>query len=103
MKLSELQDGQVVICRTGIAGRNAVEWSRWGEHPLYIRRREFDIPKSNRRGTKGNKKGDIIIITLSDDVWVAEASMDDFCSDSPEGGCFNVEEYYLQIQGLIKG
>lgn len=84
MKVSELTDGQRVICRTGRAGRTCVEWDGdWHEETLYIRRRP---------------NGELLTISLRSKVW-AEGDMRDY-SDEPEGGCFTVEDWYLLIQGL---
>ena len=98
MKISELTNREIVIARTGRAGREAVEWKPWTLTTLYVTRRECDLPQTMRKRTKWWHKGDLLTVTLHDRD-CAEGSMADFCPD-PEGGTFVVEDYYLQIRGL---
>ena len=94
MKISELTDNMEVTARLGRAGRTRVEWEPpangqtpnqdgWQRVVLYVQK----CPKGNLQ----------VITTRSVD-W-AEASMRDFSPD-PEGGIFQVEDYYLQIMDL---
>ncbi len=83
MKLNDLQNGQIVRCRTGRAGRHAVQWGDWRQAELYVQRHP--------------KTGNVLIVTPKDEVW-AEAGPNDLCED----GILLVEDYYLQIEGLEK-
>jgi hypothetical protein len=91
MYLNELQNGQTVLARIGLAGRDKVEWENNGhfiEHTLYVQR---------------NKKREVCIVTTQNCAW-AEYTPKDLCSDTGDGlGAELVcEEYYMQIQGLVK-
>lgn len=84
MKISDLKDEMKVVCRTGRAGRERVEWDGdWHEETLYVAR----------------FKGEIVTISLRSKNW-AEGSMRDFCPN-PDGGTFVVEDWYLQIKDLV--
>ena len=81
MKISELQDGQVVRSRVGKHGDHAPDWQEWGDHTLYVQR---------------TKTGEICTITLRDINW---AEFDPRTGDFYDG-LFSAEEYLLEIEGL---
>lgn len=88
MKISELQDGQIVTLRTGRAGRHAVEWGMWRPATLYIQR---------------NKKGEVVVIAIKSEGW-AEYSPRDWNPpfDGNPHGTFVAEDYYMEIEGVEK-
>ena len=89
MKISELQDGQIVTLRTGRAGRHAVEWGMWRPATLYIQR---------------NKKGEVVIIAIKSENWAEYSPKHDY--NPPFGndpnGTFTAEDWYMQIEGVEK-
>lgn len=92
-RLRALEHGQVARYRTGIAGRTEPEWGNWKSGPLFVQKREGELPKRyGRNGTRW-QDGALLILCPHEDV-TAEYSEEDY---SPEYDCFNNEEYYLQI------
>ena len=88
MRISELNDNDIVRARCGRAGRIAVKWDDWGDETIYIQKHN----------------GEIIILTLRSRVW-AEVGQDDLNSidfDDTLGGIIVVEDWYLQIEGLTE-
>lgn len=102
MKLDDLTNGQVVRYRIGRAGRNDVEWGPWKTGPLYVGRRDKDLPKKFRgRGYgygygDGWKAGAILTLTTMNDN-CAEFGQNDWQRSSK---VFNAEDWYLEIEGL---
>jgi len=88
MNINDLKNGQVVMARTGRAGKTAVKWDNNGqfvEHILYVQQ---------------TKQGQVCTVTTTNTDW-AEGGPDDLCSTQDgQGATFVVEDYYLQIQGL---
>lgn len=82
MKISELQNGQVVRARIGMAGRHEVEWQEWKNLPLYIQK---------------NKKGEVVIVALEPPMnWAEYNPKYDYVGN----GLFTAEDYYMEIEGL---
>jgi hypothetical protein len=82
MKISELQNEQVVNTRIGRAGRNGVRWQKWEQKPLFVQR---------------NKKGKVVIVSLMNSFWAEYCPEFDYSN-----GTFIAEDYYMQIEGLDK-
>ncbi len=86
MKIADLQNGQVVRARMGMAGRDHVEWQEWGDYVLYVQR----------------FKGRIVIVSLKDTGWAEYSPPMDY--QPPNGyhpyGVFTAEEWYMEIEGL---
>jgi len=97
MKLSSLQNNQIVKYRIGRAGPTEVIWGKWTIASLYVARRQQDLPAKLRNKCKYWKAGDITTLTTVEDV-CAEFNQNDFCDD----GIFNAEDWYLEIDGLEK-
>lgn len=96
MKMSELQNGQIVRYRLGKAGETNVTWEPWKDGPIYISRRETELQQRYRRNARGTEwqTGAIITLTPLDDSW-AEYGQDDFSQ-----GVFTCEDYYMEIEKL---
>jgi hypothetical protein len=85
MRISDLQDNQVVRARWGRAGRTAPDFGPWRDAPLYVQR---------------DNKGNVVVVALRlppGEDW-AEYNPRDF-----QGGLFVAEDYYLEIEGLAQG
>jgi hypothetical protein len=93
MTPEELQNGQAITFRTGLAGRTGVIWGPWRTGVLYLVRRETALKRKNPQPS--HLAGAILTLTVLD-VHTAEFSQDDYCGE----GVFNSEEYYLEIEGL---
>lgn len=93
MTTADLQHGQLVRCRLGRHGREAIDWHPWREGRLYLQRRTVLPRGAHRRGLKLN---DILTLTIEGCSW-AEYSQQDYVG----GGVFNAEDYNLQIEGLV--
>lgn len=85
MKLSDLTDWQVVTYRLGRAGSEDVNWGPWQNGSLYL-----------QRVLKGRTKGQISVIAVRG----AGAEFAEDCWD-PSYKVFCVEDYYLEIEGLL--
>lgn len=83
MKINDLQDGQVVTLRKGMAGRHDVDWNAWEDAKLYVQK---------------NKKGEIVIVAIDikDGNWAEYSPNQDYQGN----GIFTAEDYYMEIQGL---
>jgi len=86
MKVSDLQHGQVVRARWGRAGENAPNWCEWTDVSLHVQRHQ----------------GCVTLVALQRVDW-AEATPRDFCppDEFSPNGMFLVEDYYLEIEGLV--
>ncbi len=95
MKLSELQNGQIVRCREGVHSLTGIEpiWGEWADKKLYVDRRDKPLAKKYHRQTRAPNVGDILILTVGG----AEFSQGDF-----DNGIFNCEDYLLEIEGVIE-
>lgn len=99
MTLSDLHNDQVVRYRIGRAGEARVNWGPWNKGPIYVARRQVDLPKKYR-GTSPEthwRAGSILTLRPRNGV-CAEFGGDDW---SPEFRTFNCEDYYLEIEGLV--
>ena len=81
MKIANLQNGQVVRVKTGMAGRHEVVWSDWRERALYVQR---------------NNKGEITVLSIQHDNWAEYNPKYDYQGN----GLFTAEDYYMEIEGL---
>lgn len=95
MTLLELANGQVVTARHGRAERDGAHWEDWRQAVLYVVRRTEELSNSLRKRSTSPNVGDIITIVA--DGCDCEYSQGDYCGD----GVFMVEDYYLQIEGLL--
>jgi len=85
VKVTDLQDGQVVRARWGRAGREGPDWGPWQDVPLYVQRH----------------MGKVVCVTLQDIAW-AEGDERDLSppAEGEKNAYFVVEDYYLEIDGL---
>jgi len=96
-ELASLQNNQSVRYRIGRAGRTDVEWEDWKEGPLYVEKRESDMPSLKNRARDTWKAGSILmLIPIGENT--AEFGQADYCGN----GVFCAEDYYLEIADLGK-
>jgi hypothetical protein len=94
MTLADLTHGQRVRYRVGRAGETAVTWGPWTTGTLHVQRSLY--PERGRRKPSLPPPGRLAVLTIREDV-VAEYVERDYCGQ----GVFNVEDWYLEIEGLV--
>lgn len=83
MRINELKDGQTVRARWGRAGpKGGTDWCLWREVALHVQH---------------DRLGRVSLIALKGTNW-AEYAPADYSERYSE---FVVEDYYLQIEGLV--
>jgi len=90
MRVDELQNGQAVSGRLGryVETKDHPEWGPWRLIPLYVHR---------------DPSGQVVIITPSDRKdWCEYDPRRDGPYNEPDGGLFECEGYYMQIEELQK-
>jgi hypothetical protein len=96
LKLSELQNDQVVCARWGryVEGRDTPKWGSWTDVRLYVQRVR---PQTQARG----QAGAIAVLTIrrldGTPLNWAEYGPEDF---DPHYNVFESEGYYLEVEGL---
>lgn len=82
MDYQKLNNGCVVVGRTGRAGRTGVEWDSFREYTLYIQK---------------NQKGQVCVLALQDCNF---AEFDPrICA---EGDLLIVEDYYFEVKSVVR-
>lgn len=94
-KIRELYNGQIARYRIGRAGDEDVIWEDWKIGPLYVQKREIEMPKKFRHRVHAPmyEKGAVLIVTPQNES-TAEYSEIDY---SYQFDVFNCEDYYFQI------